>query len=587
MDKKSYPKSKSDAHTFFESSKEKLPDTSQFKEILKEKLLSHYIFYNNSRMENISKSRIRQILTKPQFLLGLALVIALPVTALFLLTANNGLIVNPNRKLMAELVYLEGDVLVKSDLGDWEAANKDVTLKEGDKIMIDGTGKAIINLDDGSSVRLNSDTVLALTSMDAQDIKITNEEGEVYARVVKAERSFKILAGEVAYKSLGTAYKTVNKKEEKSVEVYHSQVSILGLNEENEILVEQGNKYYVVNINAPEEENKVIPVNIEEVKSDDFVIWNKEQDETVNEFKDQMGVLFDLEPPVLTVSSPADGFKTTSDKVTVAGATETDVVVSINGTTVANTDGNFSMEIGLNLGSNGIQVISTDGSGNKTVKSFSVVREEAPAPEPVYVPPAPTEAPQPTPAPVFIELSGTTVDGGLSLNWNVSNVDVSKGFKVVKSTSANPVYPGNDYLYLSDPSARNTTWNIKDGKTYHIRVCQYLGGACGVYSNDITLTAPNPPAPVDPITSITLTNIGTTVNWSVTGTFTNGFKLVWSDTNLNPTYGGADIDGAQYYDKAVRTGIMSGNSGTPYYVRVCGNVSSWCDVQSNVITITP
>jgi len=39
----------------------------------------------------------------------------------------------------------------------------------------------------------------------------------VYARVVKAERSFTVAVDEVKYKSLGTAYKTINKETQKGV----------------------------------------------------------------------------------------------------------------------------------------------------------------------------------------------------------------------------------------------------------------------------------------------------------------------------------------------------------------------------------
>lgn len=66
------------------------------------------------------------------------------------------------------------------------------------------------------------------------------------------------------------------------------------------------------------------------------------------------------------------------------------------------------------------------------------------------------------------------------------------GFKVVYSKTANPTYPNRDtdrYVYLSEPSSGKTALEAFDGSgTYYVRVCEYLGGACGVYSNEIKLS---------------------------------------------------------------------------------------------------
>lgn len=84
-----------------------------------------------------------------------------------------------------------------------------------------------------------------------------------------------------------------------------------------------------------------------------------------------------------------------------------------------------------------------------------------------------------------IALTATVADGKVYLAWNAEEVDASLGFKVVWSQTENPVYPGNDYHYLSDPSVREDKIRDLDGGVYYIRVCQYLGGKCGVYSNNV------------------------------------------------------------------------------------------------------
>ncbi len=67
----------------------------------------------------------------------------------------------------------------------------------------------------------------------------------------------------------------------------------------------------------------------------------------------------------------------------------------------------------------------------------------------------------------------------------------SKGFKVVWSKNSAPTYPtrsGDKYHYLSNPSSNSSSLNAFDGEgTYHVRVCEYLGGKCGIYSNEVTI----------------------------------------------------------------------------------------------------
>ena len=67
----------------------------------------------------------------------------------------------------------------------------------------------------------------------------------------------------------------------------------------------------------------------------------------------------------------------------------------------------------------------------------------------------------------------------------------SLGFKIVWSLNENPTYPlrsGDKYVYLSSPSSESTILTAFNGTgVYYVRVCEYLGGRCGVYSNQIKL----------------------------------------------------------------------------------------------------
>lgn len=81
-----------------------------------------------------------------------------------------------------------------------------------------------------------------------------------------------------------------------------------------------------------------------------------------------------------------------------------------------------------------------------------------------------------------------TVNGS-TVKWTTNGYS-QNGFKIVWSKNAAPTYPtreGDSYIYLSDPSASTATLDAFSGSgEYHVRVCEYLGGACGVYSNETT-----------------------------------------------------------------------------------------------------
>ena len=406
----------------------------------------------------------------------------------------------------AQIVYVEGSVEYKRGGGEWVRADADTTLQEGDSIEVIGTGKAIINLDDGSAVRLNKNTAVTLTKLDPKHFIITNDKGQAYTRVAKSERIFEVKAADAVYLSVGTAYKTVNEAKLKGVEVYENKVKVIGAGEK-EILVEQGNKYYVVNTDNKKAEK--VFVKIAAADKDEFVKWNETEDKKMTE------------------------------EVTVTEAE----------------------------------------TGTSTVE---VAEEEKSAT---------TETPATTVS-SGITLTAKAVAGGVSMSWSVKGVDVPNGFKLVKSTEINPVYPGDNYVYLSDPDVRSYKWAITDGKTYYFRVCQYLGGKCGVYSNNIKLTAPvvqkETGATTGEVSSISLSSLGSgQVLWRVTGYSEMGFKVVYSK-NSSPTYPTRDGDKYQYLSDAKTTSatIDAFDGDGVYYVRVCEYLGGKCGVYSNQIQVS-
>lgn len=77
------------------------------------------------------------------------------------------------------------------------------------------------------------------------------------------------------------------------------------------------------------------------------------------------------------------------------------------------------------------------------------------------------------------------------IRWETKGYSPS-GFKVVWSKNSNPTYPnraGDRYHYFSDPEEDSDSIDAFDGSgLYYVRVCEYLGGKCGVYSNQVQVT---------------------------------------------------------------------------------------------------
>lgn len=469
---------------------------------------------------------------KRSFLLisaSILLIIFLSLATYFLLNYKKS-----SLKISASLVYAEGEVEYQKSNTGWKTAFSGLTLSQGDWIRVLTSGKAILNFDDGSSIRLNTNTVVRLTDLSPDNMVITNNKGEIYARVSQLDRSFIVQTANASYQAMGTAFKTVNQDDLQGVEVYQSQVKILGVNSNDELLIEQGNKYYLVNISQPDIVNSVTAINLDDVKKDDFLTWNKQQDEKIAEFKDNLGILINivnLTPTITPQLSPVD----------------------------------------------------------------TIIPSQAPPTDT----PAPTKTPKPTVAPKSddsgqITLTATATGDGISFNWTVTGIDSNLGFKLVKGTDPNPVYPGNDYQYLSTPSIRQYTWKITDGKTYHFRVCRYLGSSCGVYSNDITVQAPSGSSTTSTtdkkstITSLSLvSNGGGNISWTTDGYSSMGFKVVWSK-NSQPTYPLRNDQDRYHYESSPDTRNYTINafsgSGT-YFVRVCQYLGGSCGLYSNEIQV--
>lgn len=243
-----------------------------------------------------------------------------------------------NASFGAELSLVSGAVEYKQGQNEWKRAEQNTTLQEGDSVEVRGEGKAIISIDDGSAIRLNSNSSVTLSKLSGE-IQIINNKGEVYTRVVKADRPFIVMANAVSYKSLGTAFETINTEDSQGVKVYESKVEILGTTEKS-ILVGTGEKYYLVNKEDKTIEKKLTKLEAKELTKE-FVEWNKQKDLETVEFKDKMGVLIATEEkketeekkPVKTTASETETKESeTEGKVSIsAKASGSEITWTVNG----------------------------------------------------------------------------------------------------------------------------------------------------------------------------------------------------------------------------------------------------------------
>lgn len=199
----------------------------------------------------------------------------------------------------------------------------------------------------------------------------------------------------------------------------------------------------------------------------------------------------------------------------------------------------------------------------------------------------------PVPSVIIIKMSGGTAGKAL-IEWKTAT-NPSKGFKILYSkTNATPELGKDSYYVISDGAVRSAFVDGVSATKYYFRLCAYNGSTCE-YSNVYTFTfptfVPSPkPSPTVDTSVITITGIsnlaaGTaTINWTASGTFTNGFKILYSTTNATPTLGTAEM--IYISDNAARTATVSGVPRSRYYYRICKYTGSACSVYSNVMEFT-
>ncbi len=200
----------------------------------------------------------------------------------------------------------------------------------------------------------------------------------------------------------------------------------------------------------------------------------------------------------------------------------------------------------------------------------------------------------PVPTVKIVKVTGGTT-GKAYMEWT-SDTNPTKGWKILYSTTNTlPVLGKDSYYVVSSNTARSAYVDGKSNTKYYYRICKYNGSTCE-YSPVYTFTfptfasTPTKTATTDTAT-ISITSVNdleagsATINWSATGTFSSGFKILSSTTNSTPTLGGAGVT-AILVDGSLRAAVVTGVPRGHYYYRICKYTGSACSVYSNVYEFT-
>lgn len=395
----------------------------------------------------------------------------------------------------AALTSIEGTVEVNTGDG-WITATSGTNLEQGDQLRTAKNSRAIVTLDEGSAIRLDASSSVAFTTLNVGGVTVDNQSGSVYTRVVASEsRTFVVTIGNVPYRAMGTAYMTVNRSAQKGVEVFESTVTTKdskGTDKE----VAQGEAFYIKDKDASDVD-KVKKLDLEKLKKNTFLKWNKQQDEKDEKFANKLGVLKEIDKPAETEKEADTEEKPNTAEPTVASGISAWGVKTDDGVKMSwsvkgiNTEDGFKVtysnsDTTPSYGENSAQYVSagtssvvlglTDGKtwhvrvcayrGDGKCDSYSnTVSVTAPYKETVKV----------TRGTMSVNRSGNT------LSWSYSGKAVY-GYKIVWNTSGNPTYPisgeKSGYKYLSSQSASslNLSEAISEPGNYYLRVCAYTGG---------------------------------------------------------------------------------------------------------------
>lgn len=104
-----------------------------------------------------------------------------------------------------------------------------------------------------------------------------------------------------------------------------------------------------------------------------FYLLGKVEGSSDNKQTSTYTIVYKNNKPKLEITDPADNLKTNHTEIKVAGNTDKDVEIKVNGIpVVVDTNGYFQTQIKLNNGDNKITITAADSAGNREEKTLTV-----------------------------------------------------------------------------------------------------------------------------------------------------------------------------------------------------------------------
>lgn len=398
--------------------------------------------------------------------------------------------------ISATLTTVEGIVEYRDELGSWQKALKDTALKPNMGLRTTGaSSRAAVTFEEGSIVRLDANSEITFERVSATRITINQESGYIYSRVSESSsRLYQVVTENAQFEALGTAFRTTASGDEEAVEVFENSVRETVNNKsakEGQKLIAKSN----INLEAS---GTTEQLDIEKIKEDAFIVWNRDQDKSVSAYKNKLGFLADFDGPKIENIDPATGTtidvseESTVGSVTIKGKTEKGTKLTIQSKSTSGSspvevtvqdDGSF--DSGLMTGPIGtavFELIAKDKIGNTTKQNVSYSFKK-----PIAI----------QQEDILLSVDSSN-DEMVTLNWSLVGISTPDGVKVLVSEGTKTSLTLSNEHDSVDTGM--TTWSedvpsstFKKGKTYSIAVCRYLSSSdsCDVFSDIVSYKVPN------------------------------------------------------------------------------------------------
>ncbi|MCA9383812.1 FecR domain-containing protein [Candidatus Dojkabacteria bacterium] len=366
---------------------------------------------------------------------------------------------NSNLDYLSQLTHLEGTINITDADGNTIQAAEDSEIQVGSIVNTNSDSKAEISFANGSTLRLDENTSVAMTTITADSISIDLKSGKVFTRNTDNSDTTLTISNIAITDSL-VAY---------SAEFVETNITLSAL--ENDLnftlngTINSLDEFETASVNL-DDNSFVVAELSEDIYKSDFLTWNRSLDVVY-------GYEYDNIPPSISITSPEDGFSTDDTFIAILGMVSDSsnlrkiIINNIEYMAFHNEkgfnpeDGSFNVDVPLSEGDNQIDIYAYDKYWNESTESLVVNRNTPPANNDEY------EVVVPTKAPADHYLQVLSAIGGCSINmsWQSTGYNTSYGYKVFYSVNPNPTGPGTTY------NSNSASINGLPSEEYYVGVC--------------------------------------------------------------------------------------------------------------------